>query len=230
MGRVFRFALHKTAPIFFSYLFIGIAFGILMQEAGYGVVWSVLSAVFIYAGSMQLVMVPLLMQGAPLYTMAIMTLFINARHIFYGLGFVESFRRMGARCPYMIFSLTDETYSILCSCPYPDGVQKEDASFLIALLNHAYWVLGCALGSLLGAALHIPWSGIEFSSTAFFVAVCVEQWRGSGWHIPALTGLGCALVSLLLLGPDAFLLPALGASTILLALLRDRRLKGGTAQ
>ena len=103
----FRFAVKQTIPIFFTYLFIGIAFGILMSDAGYGVVLSTLSAVFIFAGSMQLVMVPMMTSGASLITLAVMAFFINARHIFYGIGFVEKFRRMGHRYPYMVFALTD---------------------------------------------------------------------------------------------------------------------------
>ena len=108
-----RFAVRNTFAIFFTYLFIGIAFGILMSDAGYGVLLTTASSLFIFAGSMQLVMVPMMTSGASLFSLALMTFFINARHIFYGIGFIEKFRRMGWRCPYMIMALTDETYSVL---------------------------------------------------------------------------------------------------------------------
>ena len=113
--RELRFAVKNTFPIFFTYLFIGIAFGMLMTDAGYGILLTTASALFIYAGSMQLVMVPMMTSGASLISLALMTLFINARHIFYGIGFIEKFRGMGWRYPYMILALTDETYYVLYS-------------------------------------------------------------------------------------------------------------------
>ena len=135
--REFRFALKNTIPIFFTYLFIGIAYGILMSDAGYGVGMTAASSLFIYAGSMQLVMVPMMTSGASLLSLALMAFFINARHLFYGIGFIEKFRRMGWRCPYMILSLTDETYSILCSVRYEEGMDEDRAAFLMAALNHS---------------------------------------------------------------------------------------------
>ena len=220
--REFRFALKQTFPIFFTYLFIGIAFGMMMSEAGYAPYWSVLMAVFIYAGSMQIVMVPLMTAGTPLPALAFMTLFINGRHLFYGIGFIERFRKMGWRYPYMVLTLTDETYSILCSVQYEDGLDEQRADFLISILNQCYWVFGCLLGSCMGKYLHLSAEGIEFSATAFFLVVVVNQWMQAKNRLPALCGLGCALLFLLLLGPDRFLIPALTAATLVLVLLRDR--------
>ena len=161
----FRFAVKQTIPIFFTYLFIGIAFGILMSDAGYGVLLTTASAFFIFAGSMQLVMVPMMTSGASLLSLALMSFFINARHIFYGIGFIEKFRRMGWRCPYMILTLTDETYSVLCSVKYADGIDEDKAAFLIALLDHLYWVFGCFVGACAGQFLQFDMRGIEFSVT-----------------------------------------------------------------
>lgn len=120
-----RFAWKHTLPILFTYLFIGIAFGVQMAEAGYSAVWSVASAFFIYAGSLQIVMVSLLRQGVPLLTMAAITFFLNARHIFYGIAFIDRFRKMGWRYPYMVLTLTDETYSILCSIKYEPQLNED---------------------------------------------------------------------------------------------------------
>ena len=169
--REVRFALRQTVPIFFTYIFLGIAFGVMMTEAGYSAGWSVLCAVFIYAGSLQIVMVSLLQAGASLPAVAVMTFFVNARHIFYGVGFIERFRKMGWRYPYLVLALTDETYSILCSVRFEDGVDENRATFFIALFNQSYWVLGCLLGGLAGQML--PWdlTGIDFSATAFFLVV-----------------------------------------------------------
>ena len=205
----FQFAVKNTIPIFFTYLFIGIAFGILMSDSGYGVLLTTASAFFIYAGSMQLVMVPMMTSGASLLSLALMTFFINARHIFYGVGFIETFRRMGWRYPYMVLTLTDETYSILCSIEYDDGLDKDKASFLIAMLNHLYWVFGCFIGACVGRFIPLDMRGIEFSATAFFLVVVVNQWRQYRSKLPFLTAAVCALGFYLLLGKDYFLIPTL---------------------
>ena len=215
-----RCAVRRTVPIFFTYLFIGIAFGVLMSDAGFGPVLTVASAVFIYAGSMQIVMVPLLTSGAPLPVLALTAFFINARHLFYGIGFVEKFRRMGWRYPYMVFTLTDETYSILCSVRYDPGLDEDKSAFYIALLNHLYWIAGCAVGACAGAFLPIDLTGIEFSATAFFLVVVVEQWRQHRSKLPFLIAAVSAAVFILLLGKDGFLIPTLSVCLVSLALLR----------
>lgn len=217
----FQFALKNSIAIFFAYLFLGIAFGMLMNEAGYSTLTSTLSAVFIYAGSMQIIMVPMLHAGSPLYMLAIMTFFVNARHIFYGIGFIDRFRKMGWRYPYMIFSLTDETYSILCSIQYPEEIDPDNAAFLISLLNQSYWILGCFTGSCVGRFLPLDMSGIEFSATAFFLVVVINQLKQYKSKIPVLTGFVSALIFYLILGADYFLIPALSVSLITLVILRD---------
>ena len=218
--RELRFAVKNTFPIFFTYLFIGIAFGILMVDSGYGVLLSTASALFIYAGSMQLVMVPMMTSGASLFSLALMTFFINARHIFYGIGFIEKFRRMGWRYPYMILSLTDETYSVLCSVQYEDGIDEDKAAFLISMLNHLYWIFGCFIGACAGKFLTFDMSGIEFSATAFFTVVVVNQWREYRSKLPFLTAAVCALGFYLLLGKEYFLIPTLVTCLLALIMLR----------
>ena len=215
-----RFAWKHTLPILFTYVFIGIAFGVQMAEAGYSAVWSVASAFFIYAGSLQIVMVSLLRQGVPLLTMAAITFFLNARHFFYGIAFIDRFRKMGWRYPYMVLTLTDETYSILCSIKYEPQLNEDKAAFYIALLNHVYWMVGCLVGGCMGQMLPWDMTGIDFCATAFFLVVVLDQWQQCSSRIPAWTGLVCALVFYFLLGPDRFLIPALSASMIALALLR----------
>ncbi|MCR5731768.1 MAG: AzlC family ABC transporter permease, partial [Sphaerochaetaceae bacterium] len=182
--RELKFAIKHTIPIFFTYLFIGIAFGMLMNDSGYGIFWTLLSALFIYAGSMQLVMVPLLSSGASIPTLILMTIFINARHIFYGIGFVERFQKRGILYPYMVFSLTDETYSILCSVEYEEGIDEKWADFFIAFLNHCYWIVGCFIGAYTGRAFGIDTAGIDFSATALFIVVVVDQIRRYRTKLP----------------------------------------------
>ncbi len=220
--RELRFALSKTAPFLLSYLFIGIAFGIMMTEAGYAPIWSILSAAFIYAGSMQIVMVPLLAAGAPLYALAFMALFINARHMFYGLGFVEKFRCAGGiRYPYMALTLTDEAYSALCTLACPPDIDESRATLLILICCHVTWIFSCAFGAISGDVLPIDLSGIDFAATAFFTTVVIDQWRKARSHVPALVGGVSALFFLFVLGPDKFILPALAVSTLFLAFVKD---------
>ena len=218
--RELRFAIKNTVPIFFTYLFIGIAYGVLMSGAGYSAALTAASSLFIYAGSLQLTMVPLMKAGASLPSLAVLAFFINARHLFYGIGFIERFRTMGWRRPYMIFALTDETYSVLCNLRAEEGPDGQRAMFLIALLDHLYWVLGSTAGALAGTFLPFDTRGIEFSATAFFLVVAVNQWRESRTRLPFLLAAACALVFLLLLGKESFLIPTLTACTLGLALLR----------
>ena len=217
-----RFALKRIVPITFAYLFVGIAFGVMMSEAGYSPIWSLFAGIFIYAGSMQIVMVPLLVAGVPLYIIGIMTFLINARHLFYGIGFVEKFRKMGKKYPYMVLTLTDEVYSILCLNDYPDDVNEQKTDFYIALFCHLLWIFSCILGALIGEFIPFDMKGIEFSATAFFLVVCVNQWETYKTKIPAITGLICAVVFLIILGPEKFLLPALSVSLFILILLKNK--------
>lgn len=170
---------------------------------------------------MQIVMVSLMTAGLPLHMIAIMTFFINARHIFYGIGFVDKFRQMGWKYPYMILTITDETYSVLCSIKYPDNMDEQKVDFYIALTCHLLWVFSCTAGALIGQLITVDMTGIEFSATAFFVVVCVNQWRQFSSHIPAIAGFASAIVFYMLLGADSFILPALSVSMIVLVIMKD---------
>lgn len=215
-----RFAFRQSLGVLFGYVFLGTAFGILLRQAGFGALWSLAFSGLVYAGSLQFVLAGFLAAPTSLPTVALMSLFINARHLFYGLSFIERFRSMGKKRPYMIFSLTDETYSVLCGMDeVPAGVDKNGAMFLAALLDQLYWVAGSLLGTLAGG-LPLDFTGIDFSMTALFLVIFLEQWRGAKSHLPALLGLGCGAAFLLALGPDHFLPPALCATVALLLLAR----------
>ena len=215
-----RFAIRNTIPIFFTYLFLGIAFGILMIEAGYSILLTAASSIFIFAGSMQFVMVPMFTSGASLPALALMAVFINGRHIFYGLGFIEKFRRMGWRFPYMIFTLTDETYSVLCSAQYPEDLDEDRAAFFIAMFDHFYWIFGSCLGACAGQYLNFDMRGIDFSATALFLVIVVNQWQQYRSRLPFLTAATCALGFYLLLGKDYFLIPTLITTLVALIMLK----------
>lgn len=219
--RELKFALKHTFPIFLTYVFLGIAFGIMMTEVGYSPIVCAACALFIYAGSMQIIMVPMLAAGAPLITLAVMTLFVNGRHLFYGIGLIDRFRKMGWRYPYMVFGLTDETYSILCSVHIPEELNKYNTEFLITACNQSYWILGCFLGGCAGNFLPFDLTGIDFSATAFFLIVVLTQLKEFPSKIPSLVGLISGLCFLFVLGPGYFLIPSLSCALIALVIIRD---------
>ena len=218
----FSFALKQIIPLLLSYIFVGLAFGILINEAGYSILWAFLAGFFIYAGSMQIVMITFLTSGMPLYLVAINTFFINARHMFYGIGFIEKFKRMGWKYPYMILTLTDETYSLLCSLKYPENVDEDKVNFYINLSCHLLWVASCTMGALIGNILPFDTRGIEFSATALFVTICINQWKETKSHIPAISGFLSSILFLTMLGPEKFLLPSLSVSMVILLLMKNR--------
>ena len=209
MRKVLRIAFVKSVPVMAGYLSIGIAFGLLMQEMGYNVFWALLISLILYAGSMQFVLLQFLSGGASLLTVAVTTLLVNSRHLFYGLSFMDTFRSMGKKYLYMVHSLTDETYSLLCSYQPQEGEDGKQVMFWISLLDHIYWLVGTALGALAGGLIPFDTTGIDFAMTALFVVIFVEQWKGAKSHLPAIAGLVCGVLSLLVFGADRFILPAM---------------------
>ena len=215
-------AFYKSIPVMAGYVFLGIGFGILIRNAGYGLLAAAAMSLFIYAGSMQFVGVSLLTGGASILTTAITTVMVNARHLFYSISMIGKYKSAGKYKPYMIFALTDETYSLLCDGSAPDGTDPELYRFLVSLFDHSYWVMGSVIGNLLGSVLPFSTAGIEFSMTALFVASFTEQWLTAKDHIPAITGLLGTLLCLLVFGPQNFLIPAMLLITLVLTLLRGR--------
>ena len=215
-------AFFKSIPVLAGYVVLGIGFGILMRNAGYGVLWAASMSLLIYAGSMQYVGVSLLTGGASILTAAITTVMVNARHLFYSISMIEPYKDAGKYKPYMIFAPTDETSSLLCDGKAPEGTDPRAYRFLVSAFNHSYWILGSVIGNLLGAVLPFSTAGIEFSMTALFVASFTEQWITAKDHVPALTGLLSTLLCLVLFGREHFLIPAMLLITLVLTLLRRR--------
>ena len=212
-------ALRYTLPVLCGYLFLGTAFGATLAQAGYGPAWALMMSTLIYAGSMQFVMVPLMAAGASLVTVALTALMVNARHLFYGVSFIDRFARMGRLRPYMIFSLTDETYSVFCSMP---GGETDGVLLRVSLYDQLYWIAGSLLGSVLARQLPVDLTGIDFSMTALFIVICVERAGNRRDRLPLAIGGACALFSLLALGPERFLLPALVVTAALLTAIGGR--------
>lgn len=224
---VFKKALTAALPVMYSYLIIGMGFGMVVQSRGYGALWAGAMSVFIYAGSMQFVALELIGSGASLLTAAITTVMVNLRHVFYGLSMVDKYKSTGAFKPYLIYALSDETYSLVCNPPELLPGEERVFYLLVTAMDQSCWVLGSILGGLLGAALPFSTEGVDFALTALFVSVVAEQWLSSKDHTPALLGLGLSLLCLLLFGADQFLLPAM--VLILLGLSLYRKGKGAKA-
>ena len=215
-------AFFKSLPVMAGYIILGIGFGILAHNAGYGFLWVLAMSLFIFAGSMQYVGVGLLAGGASVLTVILTTVMVNARHLFYSISMLRHYKNAGRYKPYLIFSLTDETYSLLCDGKVPEGTDPDRFRFLVSLFNQSYWVLGSIIGCLISGILPFSTSGIEFSMTALFIASFTEQWITAKDHIPAATGLLGTLLCLVVFGHDRFLIPAMLLITLLLTLFRNR--------
>ena len=216
-----RAAFIKSLPVMGGYLILGTGFGILAWNNGYGLPWAFAMSLLMFAGSMQFVGVGLLAGGASVLTVILTTVMVNARHLFYSISMFGHYKNSGRYKPYLIFALTDETYSLLCDGQVPEGMDPDRFRFLVSLFNHSYWVLGSVLGSLAGGVLPVSAAGIEFSMTALFIASFTEQWITEKNHMPALTGLLGTLLCLLVFGPEGFLIPAMCLITLLLTLFRS---------
>lgn len=221
-SQLLKKAFVKTLPVMAGYIVLGIGFGILLRNAGFNVGYALAMSLFIYAGSMQYVGVGLLAGGVSVLSAIFTAVMVNARHLFYSISMIETYKDAGKYKPYMIFALTDETYSLLCDGTAPEGVDPNQYRFLVSLFNQCYWVTGSVLGSLLGAVLPFSTAGIEFSMTALFIASFTEQWMSTHDHIPALTGLLSTFVCLLLFGSERFLIPAMILMTLTLSPLKGQ--------
>lgn len=217
-AKAFRAAFPYTLPVFMGYLFLGIAFGVLLASKGYNAVWAAAISLTCYAGSGQFVAVNLLAAAfAPLQAVLI-ELMVNCRHLFYGLSLLEPFSRTGKLKPYMVFSLTDETYSLQCGVKIPEGVEESWFRFFISLLDHSYWIFGSVVGALAGTLIPFDSTGIDFAMTALFTVIFVEQWESAESHLPALTGVAVTALCLIVFGSENFIPFALiGIAIILLA-------------
>lgn len=215
-----KIAFRDTIPVLTGYLFLGAGFGILLSEKGYGIGWAFFMALFMFAGSGQYLAVSLLAGQASLISTAIATLLVNARHLFYGISLVDTYKDAGKKKPYMIFGLTDETYSLVTQNQPPEGISRHTYCFLVTFLDHIYWICGCVLGNVLGATLPISFEGVEFVLTALFVTMFVEQWLSNVNHRPAVIGVASTALCLLIFGRELFLIPSMVVIALLLTISR----------
>lgn len=215
-------AFPHTIPVLTGFMFLGIAYGVLMESKGYGVIWSFLMSTIAFCGSMQFVAITLLTSTFAPVQALLLTLLVNARHLFYGLSMLKKYKGVGKLKPFLIFMMCDETFSVNYSTQVPEHIDKGWFYFFISFLNYSYWALGSVLGGLLGNFTTFNTEGLDFSLTALFVVIFVDQWKKKKNRIPALLGVGAALGSLVLFGPSDFIIPAMILILASLTMLRGK--------
>ncbi|MBF1800476.1 AzlC family ABC transporter permease [Alloalcanivorax profundimaris] len=215
-----RHALSLTTPVMLGYVPLGIAFGVLCVQMGHAWWLAPLMSVAIYSGASQFLLLSLLAAGASLTEIGVAIFLLSARHLFYGLSLVGRFRGSGARKPYLVYALTDETYSLLSS---REETRDPAVAFRISLLNQGWWLLGSLLGALAGSLLSFDSTGMEFALTALFIVLTLELMATVKRMAPFAIGLACGLGALLLLPQRHMLLAAIGAACLVLLLDYRRR-------
>lgn len=215
----FKAALATSAPIMVTFVVLGIGYGLLMEKNGYGPIWSVLSGIIIFSGTVQFVSITMLTSGS--YIMAgITALMVAARHIFFSISMIGRYRTEGKRKWYLYYALCDETYAMLSRDDIPEGVNLSAYRLLVTLLDQSAWVTGSLLGGVAGTMLNFDSTGIDFAMTALFTTVFIEQWLNAKTHIPAVLGLGATLLCRILFGRDIFLIPAMIIIIAVLTVMR----------
>lgn len=219
-NKIIKRAFLASIPVLAGYVFLGIGFGIILESKGYGLIWAVAMSVFIYAGALQYVAINLIDGGATLITTALTTIMVNARHLFYAISMIGKYQGAGKMKPYLIFALTDETYSIVVQEDEEDDNARHKFCFFLSMFNQSYWIIGSALGSILGAQLPVSFEGIDFAMTALFVSAFVEQWLADKQFVSAATGVIVSAICVVIFGPSGFLIPAMIGITLVLTILK----------
>lgn len=227
--KALKAAFPYTLPIFAGFWFLGLTYGIYMNTAGFSFLYPMLMSLTIFAGSMEFVTVNLLLGAFNPIQALLMTLMINARHLFYGISMLDKYKGLGWKKVYLIFGLCDESFSINYTADIPNGVDKGWFMFFVTLLNQIYWVTGSTLGGIFGSLITFSTEGLEFVMTAMFVVIFLEQWLKDKNHLPALMGIGTSVICLLALGAESFIIPSMLLILAALTFMRGK-LEGGVEQ
>ncbi|WP_029329017.1 azaleucine resistance protein AzlC [Lentibacillus jeotgali] len=215
-----RVAFPKTVPIFAGFVFLGIAYGLMMNSLGFSAIYPILISLIVFAGSMEFVAANLLVGTFSPLTALFLTLTVNARHLFYGLSMLEKYDGIGKKKWYMVYGLCDEAFAINSTMDVPKNIDKGWVMFFVTLFNHFYWVLGATLGGIFGSFVNFNIEGLDFVMTALFVVIFLEQWMKEEKHTSSLVGLGASIVCLIIFGGSKFIIPAMIAILGLLTLFR----------
>lgn len=218
--KAFKAAFPYTIPIFAGFWFLGLTYGIYMNVSGFSFLYPMLMSITIFAGSMEFITANMLLGSFNPVQAFLMTLMINARHLFYGISMLDRFRGTGLKKLYLIFGMCDETFSINYTAEIPSDVDRGWFMFFVTFLNHFYWFSGSALGGIFGSFIHFDTEGLDFVMTAMFVVIFMEQWLKDKQHISALLGLGISILCLLIFGADNFIIPSMAAMLLMLTGMR----------
>ncbi|WP_195421520.1 AzlC family ABC transporter permease [Faecalicatena contorta] len=219
--KAFLAAVPYTLPICVGFLFLGMSYGFFMRSKGFSFLYPMLMSLFVFAGSMEFVTVNLLLSTFSPLSAFLLTLMVNARHLFYGISMLDKYKNVGWKKLYLIFGMCDESFTINCTVSPPEGIDKGWFMFFVTLLNHIYWVSGATLGALLGYVIQFNTTGIEFVMTALFIVMFINQWEETSDHRPAIIGIGCSFFCLLLLGSSRFIIPAMGMIILCFTMSRN---------
>lgn len=217
-------AFPHTLPVLAGFLFLGIAYGLLMETKGYGALWSVAMSAIAFCGSMQFLAVSLLAAGFDPLGAFLLSLMVNARQLFYGISMLDKYKGLGKARGILIYTLCDETFSISSSVQPPEGINRKYFYLSISLLDYFYWIFGTLLGGLLGGYIGFSTEGVDFALTALFVVLFLEQMKDKKNHISGLIGIGSALAALVIFGADNLVLPAMGIILAVLLLVGRKEL------
>lgn len=201
----FKAAFPYTLPIFAGFWFLGITYGVYMNVSGFSFLYPMIMSLSIFAGSMEFVAANMLLGAFNPLAALLMTLMINARHLFYGISMLDKFKNTGKKKFYLIFGMCDETFSINCSTNIPKDIDKGWFMFFVTLLNHIYWFTGSTLGGILGSLVHFNTKGLDFVMTAMFTVIFTQQWLSEKNHFSSVLGVLVSLLCLVIFGRDNFI-------------------------
>lgn len=217
----FQSAFPHTIPVLTGFLVLGMAYGVLMHTKGYGTLWAVLMSAIAFCGSMQFVAITLLVSAFNPIQAFLLSLMINARHLFYGISMLEKYKGLGKVRIFLIYVLCDETFSISSSIHPPDNINRKYFYFFISILNYGYWVLGTFLGGTLGSVITFNTKGLDFVLTALFVVLFLEQLKIKEKRVSGMIGVICSIIGLSMFGADNVVIPSM--ILILIVLLLGRK-------
>ena len=218
--KALKAAFPHTIPIFAGFWFLGMTYGIYMNASGFSFWYPMVMSAAIFAGSIEFITANMLLGAFDQIQAFLMTLMVNARHIFYGISMLDKFKGMGWKKIYLIFGMCDETFSVNYSVDAPEGVDKGWFMFFVTLLNQLYWVSGATLGAIFGTVIKFNLAGIDFAMTAMFAVIFLEQWLSEKSHASSIVGLAVSVLSLIIFGADSFIVPAMAAILLILTLSR----------
>lgn len=222
LRRTLAAAFPHTVPVLTGYLVLGVAYGVLMQAKGYGAIWAFLMSAVAFCGSMQFVAITLLTTAFDPVGAFLMSLMVNARHLFYGVSMLGKYRGMGGVKAALIYLLSDETFSIVSSVEPPEGVEDKNFYLAVSLLDYFYWVGGTLLGSLAGQFIRFDTTGLDFALTGLFVVLFIEQVKNPKNRMSGIIGLVCTVAALAVFGADKLVIPAMVLVLVVLLLGRKK--------